>query len=191
MDLRVATRISSSLSPAFTREFHPIRNSETAPLGGSIQHGGSTADPLCSNQRRDSRKQMNESGTTTKEQTPYIIYVRYADGRSKLATATSNSAAWMCSCGLTAPLAGRAPVSYHHEPWTVCPNCEKRFRVTHEGDDLVVLEAGLRSQVDDEADAFEAECNSDAVRAPPRSYSKIELFRPSLLKLNDGYVVDE
>lgn len=121
---------------------------------------------------QDSRKQMKQSTSATREQTPSIIYVRYADGSKRLATATTKAAAWMCTCGLMAPLAGSAPASFHDNVWTVCPNCDKRFRVVvaQEGNALVVLEAG--------------------VTAP--TYGKIALFKASsLLKLDDSNVVDK
>lgn len=57
------------------------------------------------------------------------VPVRFLDGTTSTARAEGIIAAWLCPCGEALPLVGRAYFQFGHDCHTVCPNCQRVYRV--------------------------------------------------------------
>lgn len=55
------------------------------------------------------------------------ITVTFLNGNTTLATCEGNNAAWNCACGKL--LVGRCYYQFGDTCYTVCPTCNKHFRV--------------------------------------------------------------
>jgi hypothetical protein len=64
------------------------------------------------------------------ELTLTTIPVAFADGTMGTARAEGNNAAWHCSCGETLPLLGRCYFQFGHDCHTVCPSCNRVYRIS-------------------------------------------------------------
>ena len=53
----------------------------------------------------------------------------FLDGTQGVARAEGNNAAWTCFCGDSPPLVGRCYFQFNDTCHTVCPSCERRYRV--------------------------------------------------------------
>ena len=58
-----------------------------------------------------------------------IVPVQFKDGSTSEARAEGIIAAWHCPCGEKLPLVGRAYFIYGHNCHTLCPHCNRKFRV--------------------------------------------------------------
>ena len=59
----------------------------------------------------------------------YTIPVIYKSGRESIARAEGNNAAWHCDCGESLPLLGRCYFQFGHDCHTICPICNRSYRV--------------------------------------------------------------
>jgi len=59
----------------------------------------------------------------------FSVEVTLADGSSRAGRAEGNNASWMCVCGDPVPLIGRCYYQFNDTCFTVCPSCERRYRV--------------------------------------------------------------
>jgi hypothetical protein len=57
------------------------------------------------------------------------IPVTFLDGSLGLARAEGNNAAWTCCCGASIPLVGRSYFQFGHECHSICPSCQRKYRV--------------------------------------------------------------
>ncbi len=60
------------------------------------------------------------------------IPVRFLVGHQGSARAEGNNAAWLCACGDPLPLVGRCYFQFGHECHTICPSCNRTFRVARD-----------------------------------------------------------
>jgi hypothetical protein len=59
----------------------------------------------------------------------FNVQVTLVDGSSRTGRAEGNNASWMCACGDPVPLLGRCYYQFDDTCFTVCPSCERRYRV--------------------------------------------------------------
>lgn len=59
----------------------------------------------------------------------FTVPVIFADGTKDTARAEGNNAAWHCKCGQAMPLVGRCYFQFGHDCHTVCPDCNRQYRV--------------------------------------------------------------
>lgn len=57
------------------------------------------------------------------------VPVRFLNGKVSTARAEGIIASWLCPCGEALPLVGRAYFQFGHDCHTVCPNCNRVYRV--------------------------------------------------------------
>ena len=57
------------------------------------------------------------------------VPVRFLNGTTSTARAEGIIAAWYRPCGEALPLVGRAYFQFGHDCHTVCPNCQRVYRV--------------------------------------------------------------
>jgi len=57
------------------------------------------------------------------------IPVSYKNGQGGTARAEGNNAAWICACQNPIPLVGRCYFQFGHDCHTICPDCNKHYRV--------------------------------------------------------------
>ena len=58
-----------------------------------------------------------------------VVPVNLLDGTTSNARAEGNNASWLCPCGDPIPLLGRCYYQFNDTCYTVCPSCERRYRV--------------------------------------------------------------
>lgn len=58
-----------------------------------------------------------------------IVPVNFLAGKKGKARAEGNNAAWFCDCGDKIPLVGRCYYQFNDTCYTVCPRCDRRYRV--------------------------------------------------------------
>jgi hypothetical protein len=59
----------------------------------------------------------------------YIVPVNYLSGKKGQARAEGNNAAWICECEDKIPLVGRCSHQFDGTCFTVCPCCQRKYRV--------------------------------------------------------------
>jgi hypothetical protein len=59
----------------------------------------------------------------------FKVPVQFRDGTQAEARAEGIIAAWSCKCDGGLPLVGRAYFQFGHDCHTVCPTCNRRYRV--------------------------------------------------------------
>ncbi len=59
----------------------------------------------------------------------FTVPVDLKDGSKLVARAEGIIAAWSCPCGEKLPLVGRAYFQFGHDCHTICPKCNRKFRV--------------------------------------------------------------
>ena len=59
----------------------------------------------------------------------FTVPIRFQNGSRSTARAEGIIAAWQCPCGEELPLVGRAYFQFGHDCHTVCPNCDRTYRV--------------------------------------------------------------
>ena len=58
-----------------------------------------------------------------------IVPVNFLDGTTTNARAEGNNASWLCPCADLIPLLGRCYYQFNDTCYTVCPTCDRRYRV--------------------------------------------------------------
>ena len=62
----------------------------------------------------------------------FSVPVVFLSGQTATARAEGNNASWQCSCG--EPLIGRCYFQFGHDCHTICPACDRRYRVIADPD---------------------------------------------------------
>jgi hypothetical protein len=57
------------------------------------------------------------------------VPVTFLKKRPGVARAEGNNASWICACGNELPLVGRCYFQFGHKCHTICPDCDRRYRV--------------------------------------------------------------
>ena len=57
------------------------------------------------------------------------VPVNFLSGRKGIARAEGNNAGWICKCKDAIPLIGRCYYQYDDTCYTVCPKCDRKYRV--------------------------------------------------------------
>lgn len=57
------------------------------------------------------------------------VPVNYLGGNKGIARAEGNNAAWICVCRDAIPLVGRCYFQFDDTCYTVCPSCDRKYRV--------------------------------------------------------------
>ncbi len=59
----------------------------------------------------------------------FTVPVNFLSGATATARAEGNNAAWHCECGDAVALVGRCYFQFGHTCHTICPSCNRRYRV--------------------------------------------------------------
>ena len=59
----------------------------------------------------------------------FEVPVTFRDETTSTARAEGIDAAWLCPCGDKLPLVGRAYFQFGHQCHTICPSCNRAYRV--------------------------------------------------------------
>lgn len=64
----------------------------------------------------------------------FTVPVIFLDGSRSTARAEGNNAAWHCKCSNAMPLLGRCYFQFGHNCHTICPDCNRSYRVDRDAD---------------------------------------------------------
>lgn len=59
----------------------------------------------------------------------FTVAISFLSGKTGVAGAAGDRAAWICECGYPTPLVGRSGFNSRHRRYTLCPKCSRKYCV--------------------------------------------------------------
>jgi hypothetical protein len=82
------------------------------------------------NNERIPRKRFERVKTKRKGMThQFTVLISYLSGKTGIAGAAGDRAAWLCACGYPTPLIGRSNYGISYRRYTLCPQCSRKYLV--------------------------------------------------------------